>query len=165
MPAPVIVNVGGLITVSVGMGSAAVKTLGYTQNGITYVEEGFYTDVPGDENGGDEGPPIEVQYMGEIHRIRAELTKYDSAVASEIGAKVAGATHGVPATAGTLYFASASYMRVQAVGANGHVRNYPYTIPRMPIELNAGTRYSRLVIEFEAHKIPDQTILFTEVAS
>ncbi len=164
MPAPVIVNVAGLVTVSVGMGAAAAQTLGFTQNGITYTEEGFYTDVPGDENGGDEGPPVDVQFMGEIHRIRAELTKYDPSVAAKIAGKVAGAVNGVPAAAGTLFFAGVLYMRVVVVGANGHVRNYPFAIPRMPIELNVGTRFSRLVIEFEAHKVPDQDVLYTESA-
>ena len=163
-----IVQVAGKVTVKVGMGDSAAVELGFTRNGVQYTEEGFYGDVPGDEYGGDEGPPIDVQYFGEVHRIRCELTKYDATVAKQVTAKVAGAAAGTPADPGTLYFAQAKYMRVGCSGTNpagvNHIRNYPYCIPRMPVELNAGTKFSTLVIEFEAHKKPGQSTMYTETA-
>ncbi len=168
MAAPVIVNVGGLIFIKVDYGEG-LKTLGHTRNGVQYTEESFWGDVPGDENGGDEGPPVEVQYFGEIHRIRCELTKFDPAVAAKVAGKVAGSTDGTPAASGTLIFASTKYMRVLSTGTapagDVHARNYPFGIPRMPIELNAGTKFSTLVVEFEAHKIPDQNIMFNSSTS
>ncbi len=163
-----IVNVGGLIYIKVDYGEG-LKTLGFTRNGVQYTEESFWGDVPGDENGGDEGPPIEVQYFGEVHRIRCELTKYDPDVAAKVGGKVRGFSSGTPADPGTLMFASTKYMRALFTGTppagDAHTRNYPYAIPRMPIELNAGTKFATLVIEFEAHKIPDQTVLYNTSTS
>ena len=50
--------------------SHALETLGYTQNGVQIEEELYTGDVKGDENGGEEGPPIDVQYFGEVHRVR-----------------------------------------------------------------------------------------------
>ena len=156
-------QVAGLIYVKVDYGEG-LKDLGFTRNGVQYTEEGFYGDVPGDENGGDEGPPVEVQFFGEVHRIRCELTKYDSAVAAKVAAKVAGASAGVPGSPGTLMFAGSKTMRLLCTGTPpagaSHTRNYLYAIPRMPIELNAGTKYCTLVVEFEAHKVPGQNVLY-----
>lgn len=162
------VQVGGKITVKVNYGEG-LKDLGYTRNGVQYTEEGFYADVPGDENGGDEGPPVEVQFFGEVHRIRCELTKYDQAVAAKVAAKVAGGNGGTPGAPGTLFFAGEKTMRVVCTGTPpagaSHTRNYSYCIPRMPIELNAGTKFSTLVVEFEAHKPPGQTVLYNTTAT
>jgi len=158
-----IVQVGGLITVKVDYGEG-IKDLGFTRNGVQYTEESFWGDVAGDQHGGDEGPPIEVQYFGEVHRIRCELTKYDADVAAKVAGKVAGETNGTPGASGTLMFAQDKTMRVLlegSIAAEPHIRNYPKAIPRMPVELNAGTKFSTLVIEFEAHKPPGDTILFT----
>ena len=46
------------------------ELLGYTRNGADTTKEAYWLDVPGDENGGDDGPPIDVQYLGEIARVR-----------------------------------------------------------------------------------------------
>jgi hypothetical protein len=61
----------GKATIRVNTGSAGVlETVGYTRNGADLTTEGFWIDVPGDENGGDSGPPIEIQYVGEMARVR-----------------------------------------------------------------------------------------------
>ena len=158
----IVVNVAGLATVSVdATGLGAVVPLGRTRNGVQYTEEGYYGDVPGDEFGGDEGPPVDVQYFGEVHRIRCEFTKYDSVVADAVAAKVRGATHGQPAASGTLYFGGNKFMRVRISTTNGHVRDYNAVIPRSPVELNVGTKFSTTVFEFEAYLIPGNDAMFT----
>lgn len=150
------VNNAGAVTVKIddGQGSG-LQTLGYTRNGADTTKEAHWLDVPGDQNGGDDGPPIDIQYMGETVRVRLELTKWDGTVASIVSARVAGATDGTPATPGTLMFTQTKEMRLVLDG-NGVVANmdinFPRAIPRQAIEVNRGTKYATLVCEFECHK-------------
>lgn len=149
---PATINVDGPAVVQVDTGTShALETLGYTRDGVEVRFEGHFVDVPGDENGGEAGPPIDVQYMGERAIIRLELTKYDAIVAGKIAARVWGETSGVPADAGTLFFGSGKAFRV-LINTTERPYNFPRCIPREPIEVNKGTRFSRLIIVFEAHK-------------
>ena len=65
-----LVHVAGLALIKISFGGSGYLELGYTRNGADITHEGFFLDVPGDENGGDEGPPIEIQFLGEIARVR-----------------------------------------------------------------------------------------------
>jgi len=128
-----------------------LEDLGYTGQGADVQNQGFFLDVPGDENGGDAGPPIDIQYMGEIARIRLELTKWDSAIAAKIQTRLLAGTAGTPGTAGTLMFSGSKTVRVLLSTTSGPM-NFPRCFLRNPWEINKGTKYSRLVLEFEAHK-------------
>jgi hypothetical protein len=151
-------HVAGAALVKVGFGSA-LEELGYTRDGADTRQEAHFRDIPGDENGGDDGPPIEIQYLGETCRVRLELTKFDSVVANKITARLNDATPGAIPTAGSLMFAGNKFQRVCLVCPNEPV-NFPCCICREPIELNKGTKYSTLVIEFVAYKHPTTGILF-----
>ncbi len=133
---------------------AAMAILGYTRNGVEITKEGFFLDVPGDSNGGDDGPPIDVQYHGETARIRCELTKFDNALADEIKGRIAdldtNSTPGTPPGAGVLMFAGAEAIRLLINSASDPI-NFPRVFPRFPIEQNRGTKFSTLIVEFEAH--------------
>ncbi|MCC7424821.1 MAG: hypothetical protein IT428_31505 [Planctomycetaceae bacterium] len=147
------VNVAGAVQVKVGTGSAsALESLGWSVNGIDISEDVFTGDVPGDQNGGDQGPPIEVQIFGEIHRIAIDLSKYDPAIAAKIQAKYKGGTAGTTATPGSLFFAGSTYYRVLLLGSN-FTRNYPYCLVRQPMSINVGTKFSVQRIIFDAHSI------------
>lgn len=148
MPPTVHVAGAALVKVNAGYG---FENLGYTSNGADIRFEGYFQNVPGDENGGDDGPAIEVIYLGETAKVRTELTKWDVAVADRVAARVAGAVAGVPAAPGTLMFANSKTMRVCIASANNPM-NFPRCICREPVEINKGTKYSRLIFEFEAYK-------------
>lgn len=144
------VHVAGPVLTKVGF-PTSLEELGYTRGGVDVRKEGYFLDVPGDENGGEEGPPIEVQFFGATARIRLELTKYDGTVADKVSARVNGATDGTPATPGTLMFAGNKHQRVCLHGTN-RVLNFPRCLCREPVELNAGTKFSTLIFEFTAYK-------------
>lgn len=131
--------------------SGALTSLGYTRNMADVTKEAFWLDVPGDENGGDDGPPIEIIYLGEIARIRLELTKWDDTPANAIRARIDAATAGTPTTPGTMAFSATKAFRVLLNSANDP-RNFPRVIPRSSIEIGRGTKYSSLILELEAHK-------------
>ncbi len=129
---------------------APLEDLGYSINGVEIIETTFMSDVPGDQNGGDDGPPIDVQYFGQIDRVRMELSKFDNAVVDKIRARLSGGTAGVPGTSGTLIAGTSVFYRVLVLPTT-NPRNYVAGIPREPIEVNRGTKFSRLILEFECH--------------
>jgi len=153
------VQVAGLATIKIDG-----EILGYTRNGADVTKEGYWLDVPGDQNGGDDGPPVDIQYLGEVARVRLEMTKWEETVADKIRARVKAQAVGQPADAGTLMFRDAKYLRL-TIDAPNLPRNFPVAIPRMPIEMNRGTKFSTLVCEFECHKNASTGVLFDKTVS
>lgn len=144
--------VGGATLIQVGTGGAgALEDLGYNRNNVDTIKEGFFLDVPGDQNGGDDGPPIEIQYLGEIARVRVEMTKFDNTIADKVRARVQSGTAGTISSVGALMFAGTLFMRLRLTNAN-LIRNFPRAIPRGAIEIGRGSKFSTFVCEFECHK-------------
>jgi len=157
------VNVAGAAQIQVNTGgSFALETLGYTRNGADVTKEAFFLDVPGDANGGDDGPPIDIVYLGEIARIRLELTKWDNAIANKLRPRLYGGTLGQTGTPGTLMVGGSKTHRV-LINTTNDDRNFPVCVLRMPIEINRGTKFSTLVLEFEAHSVSG--LLYNAVTS
>ena len=149
------------------------EELGYTRNGADLTDEAFFVDVPGDENGGDEGPPVDIQYLGGIARLRLELTKFDPAVADKIIARIKGATIGQVSDGtnppGTLLFNGTRTFVVKIVnpgadpphtGGAGTI-TFNRAILRNPAEINKGTKFSTLILEIEGHK-DDSGIIYSQ---
>lgn len=143
-----------------GVALAALDLLGYTRNGAEMTSEGYFLNIPGDQNGGDDGPPIDVQYLGETARIRIELTKWDATIAAGIEARIQGGTGGTPGTPGSLMSANSHRL---LIFTTAQARNFPRAFPRGAIELNKGTRFSILVFEFEAHEDASGVLWNTEI--
>jgi hypothetical protein len=151
--------VDGLVTVKITPYSGAQASLGYTRNGVDITFEGFFLDIMGDENGGDDGPPIDVQYLGEVARIRCELTKWDTAVALDVMQRHITSAAGVPViTPGSgLINQDGGYLGLELTSAN-RTYTFPRCFPRNSIELNKGTKFSTFTCEFEAHRFNSATI-------
>jgi len=128
-----------------------LSNLGYTEDGAQVTPNAYWVDVPGDENGGPEGPPIDVQYLGETVDIRLVMTSWETTVADAIAARLAGATAGTPGTPGTMMFNESKTMRLVLLTTNTPF-NFPRVIFRDPIEINKGTKFSRLVLIGRAYK-------------
>ena len=148
----VTIQVAGLCTVTVDSGEDnALETLGLTRNGADITFEGYFLNVPNDDNGGDDGPASDIQYLGETARIRLELTKFDNLIADKITPRERGATAGTIPTIGNLQFQGSKSHRLVI-----HTTTLPYNFPRVifraPVEINKGTKFSTLIIEAEAYK-------------
>jgi hypothetical protein len=94
------------------------------------------------------------------------LTKWDVTVADRIAARVPGKTAGaVPLTGvgspGTKLFAEDKTIRVLIHSATAPM-NFTRCVCRDPIEINKGTRFSTLVLEFEAHKDANRVLFNAE---
>lgn len=146
------VQVPGPVLIKIDAG-AGLESLGYSVNGIEIEEHPFYGDVPGDQNGGDEGPPIDIQYFGEIHRLHIELSNWDAAVAAKLIAKINTGTAGVAGTPGVLMLAGGWYYRLLLVATNtsNNTRNYLRALVRDRTAFNLGTKFKKLSIDFECH--------------
>lgn len=144
--------VPGVCTVKIDTGTShALETLGISVNGITIEEEIFTADVKGDENGGEEGPPIDVQYFGEIHRITMELNKTDSAVLAKVLPGVYGGTEGQVSAAGILLGAGGYTWRL-LLHSPVLPRNYLKAMLRGQAKgCNRGTKYATQRLVFECH--------------
>jgi hypothetical protein len=146
------IQVAGLVTVKADTGSAhSLETLGYTENGVEIQENMFTYDVHGDENGGDQGPPIDVQNMGQVDIIRMTFTKWDDAVMAKIRPTAYGGTAGTSPTAGALAIQGSGTFRLLIDGVNFD-RNYTTVIFREAKELNVGTKHSKAVVVAHGYK-------------
>lgn len=139
-----------LIRVNPGNGLA---DLGYSANGVTVEEQDFTENVPGDERGGDAGPPIDIVQHGQIHIIQLELTKWDTAIMARVANRLSAASPVAGVITRTkLYLGDNMAMRLILVGP-GYTRNYPLAIPRGPIRMApVGSRPSRQTLSFECHE-------------
>lgn len=148
------VQVFGPALVKTGTGAVdALESLGYTRDGVYITEQVYDEEVPGDQNGGPGGPPIDIEYYGERHIVRCELTKWDSAIAAKVFPKLKGGTAGTPGTPGTLWYGDSKFFRLLIQPTSGP-RNYLGAIPRgAPIEINLGVKYSVLIVTFECYSI------------
>lgn len=156
----------GKATIKVDTGSSnALETLGYTRNGADVSEEGFFIDVPGDENGGDSGDPIDIQYIGEMARVRLELTKFDQTVLGKVMRRMNDAlkTAGTIGTVGRFMFLNGLHFRL-VIDSPTDPKNFYRAIPRAPTNRNMGTRFTMKVIEFDCYK-NENGVLYNAVTS
>ncbi len=145
-------NVAGKVQVWVDTGVGnSLEFLGYTINGVEIEEMTFMSNIPSDEQGGTEGPPADIQHMGDLHYIRLELGQYFDTVLAKIRARLKGATEGASITPGTLIRCGGYTFRVLLFAPN-YVRNYVACIPRGAMRVNVGTQFSRALVEFEAYR-------------
>jgi hypothetical protein len=157
-----VVVVGAQLVRSTISGTAA--DLGYTANGVQVTVEGFTKNVPSDDRGGDDGIPTDIQDLGEIHRIRCEMTKYDAAQALLLEGRLKGSSSGSAKTVGTLVFAGTKYFSlILATSAGVAIRTYTCaSIVRTPQDVNKGSIFSRHAFEFECFPDPITGKLFSE---
>ena len=157
-------QVSGACEIKLDTGTTrALQSLGWTANGANVTRTRLTTDIPGDQNGGDEGVPIDIQDFGGFYRVRLEMTKWDTAVESKV--RVTGNPNGTGGysslslgsvvTPGTLIVANAAYYRLLLLPTDAaRAMNFLAAIPREdPYEINFGTKYSRLILSFTCYPI------------
>lgn len=150
------ISVDGPCNVKVDTGTSnALEQLGYSADGIDVELEPFNLDVPGDQNGGGDGIPIDVQHFNSVARFTMELTKFDEAIYAKIANMVndlgvtAAGTQVV--SAGALYAANSNGFRVLLQPTNRPV-NFLLCIPQK-ISRNKSSKYTRCTIEWLAYPV------------
>jgi hypothetical protein len=156
------IQVPGACHVYTDTNSGSFEALGYSINGVEMSQTPFFLNVPGDQNGGDDGPPIDVQYLGEIHYIRMELSKWDPAVADKCICIAKGTTIGQIATPGVLMAGGSKSYKV-SLRSTLLYRTYQLAFLRNQIETQRGTKFARLLLEWECHA--SAGVLYTQTTS
>lgn len=155
------VHVAGACAVKVDVLGSGLAVLGYTVNGVNIDEREHVENVPGDEHGGDNGPPIDQVLLPPLHLIHLEMSKWDDAVLAQVARRIKATT----STAGVstwpvLMRGSDAYMRLLLLGPN-FVRNYTLARPTGDISINGiGLRSSRARLTFEAHVTTATGVMF-----
>ncbi len=164
------VQVPGLTTVSIkhSLSTDSLVAFGYTINGVEYSEEPFYSEVHGDEHGGDEGPPIDWQFLGQLAFIRMTLTKFEKSIFEACKARIrlisqnAGNQGTIPAASiGMTLLGDAQFLGVDIDCAKDstYSRGWPACLCTGAVEINIGTKAAHAVLEFTAVRNPATTIL------
>jgi len=150
----VAIVVHGACQIQVGTGSAgALESLGWTIDGPDEEYEPFYGEVKGDQNGGQEGPPIDWQYFGELVHLRLEFSRFDGAVFQKLQAIERGGTAGTIGTPGDLMFSGGKYTRVLLNSGVSPI-NFPSCIINRA-QYSRRTKYTQPVLEFTAAGLTD----------
>lgn len=142
--------------------------LGYTRNGCEIEAVPHMIAVPGDEHGGDDGPPIDYQHLPTLYRIRLSLTKFEKSVLETIEATITGGTAGTYATddIGVTYVGGSKIYRVTIQTSNAAwIRNFPLCIPTSPPAYNLGTRFMEATAEFLALRNQSNGLVWDQTAA
>ena len=128
----------------------------------------IFHDVPGDEQGGPQGQPIEKQHLGYRVTGSFSLSKWDPAVVRQIRQYALSAEGRVTAAEmGALMLRDRSIRIVvsptkvnaipvgaQDAGADYFFWNFPCCLVTSPIETGQGTKFSVARFSFEAYRVP-----------
>ena len=170
MSSNLIVNVFGACDLQIAPGPGGnYVDIGYSRDGIKVSDQFLQHRVDGDQNGGPEGNPIDIQYLSRKQTIRCELTKYDTAAIDIARSRLADGTGGDTGDPGTLIFATGKYFKVKLIGTtpnhstggpgsstgNAKTREYLCCTVEEPHEINVGSKYSILELVFTAYPNPD----------
>jgi hypothetical protein len=164
----------GLAQVYVDTGDQGdFEPLGLTRNGVQFSDQRFVMPIPSDENGGDEGPPVDFVWLGMILRMEMEFTTWDDEVRKKLvhGYRLLqGDNLGIIKPAGMLLLAGGRSFkfRIQSKAedrSDGKLLTWTFgrcTLVREPISHNWGRRYSTLRIVAEAWRDPTTGELWKE---
>ena len=155
-----------LVKIDVSAAQDTWQDFGYTRDGVDISEQPFLLDIHGDENGGDAGPPIDSQFLGEIHTITCMMTKWDKTIENTIrNALRANATPGTLPTPGQFLRQDSQRFKVGLAAADPLTetqdRAYATCIVRQPKTLNKGTKHEVLLFVFEAWMPAGGGVIYT----
>jgi hypothetical protein len=152
------VQVFGAAHVILDTGSAnALENLGYTDEGVFVREMPRSEDIPGDQNGGAAGIPIDIQYFGAEHMVNFTLTKFDLAVLKKVLARLnttaAKAAPGTQVAAGTLMSTAPFRLLIKSDLYDASTnplacRNYVVALPLGEIANNYSVKYRRAQMQW-----------------
>lgn len=125
-------------------------SLGYSRDGVQIRIEPKWADIFSDDFGGQGGAPADVQLLGAIAIVTAELVKYDKAEVHKLSAFEKAGTAGVLPQLGTL-MRQESEMAVLLLDGKNENWTFDQAFMRQAQEVNKGTKFSTFVVGWECH--------------
>jgi len=153
-PPAICAVVAGPLQVWLDTGTAnALQFLGWNSNGASIEEIPYNAPIHSDENGGEQGPPVDYQYFGMQHRLTFELTKFQPAVLALLAARYNPNTSSSSVGVGMLLGCSNANFRCLLWGPN-FVRNYLAAIPLEPIDWSpVGAQATRIRVSLTCNAV------------
>ena len=130
---------------------AGLESLGYTEDGAEWNRDVAELRVSGDQFGGTDGDPIDVQHLGGLIYVRLRLTKYDTAVLDKIEPIIPGTTLGAAATPGTLEFTESNKTFRLLLSPTSRPKNFPRARLKS-FSWVKGVKHSKPELLFECHQ-------------
>lgn len=149
---------------------ATLYWFGEQMDDTAIVTREFFNDVPGDSNGGPQGPPIERQALGRIVQISINLSTWNQTVRYWVERQnmysVNGAVNDWEVGTPLLQYHRFRLLIVPArnnkmtladpidKGSDWFTFNFPTVLMSSPIECGQGSKFSSLSFTLEAHRGP-----------
>lgn len=136
--------------------TSTLLELGISTDGVRYQNHPFYTEVHGDRNGGQQGPPIEKQYLGEIVIVSFTLSTFTAATIDVVRKRGILASNGYNTQdqiGGFMLTNRAMRLCIMPESATD-VRNFWCAVPVQAIEVTEGSKFSEWAMTFECHRPP-----------
>ena len=159
------INVTGVVHVQLaipftGMSHAGAlsngcMSLGTATDSIQITERGYYHDVPGDLNGGQQGPPIDIQKLGEVHTVNIRMSSWNQ-TSVQLLEQWYHSHRGIVEQdeVGQLMFNSRVSARLLLETSDLlDTRNYWNAIMREPKSFSIGSKYTEQSLTFECHRV------------
>lgn len=146
----------GLIHVKIAYPfNGTLVSLGTAHDQIQVTERKFWHEAKSDAGGGQNGPPQELQYLGEIHVVRMRLAGWTGSSVALLR-KLTNTTLGTidQAQVGAFMLTSSSVRLLLDTPSAGDAMNYWCAMPEQPMEIGVGTKYSEWDIQFTCHRPP-----------
>ena len=160
--------VAGPIEIWVDTGaSRAAEFLGWSANGVQIEEIGFHSPVVSDENGGDQGVPVDYQFFGRQHRVTCELSKLQKLVLGKVEQRYNAANIGAgEASVGMLLGCLDVTYRLLLKSTTGNfIRNYLAAVALDPIERSpVGSQYTRARVSFTCNPVAGVLFNTTDIS-
>lgn len=130
--------------------------LGTATDTISVSQRPYLKDIHSDRNGGQEGPPSEIQYLGEIINISLALQSWNTAAIAILRRYAVNATRGtiLQAEVGAMMLKSRSIRLLINTADTVDIRNFWCCLVRDPQELGIGTKWSEMRLNFTAYRPP-----------
>lgn len=137
-----------------------LQQLGHATDIIDIANRPFYLDVPGDRNGGPQGPPINIQFLGRIVVVSFALSSYDVDVCDVVEKLAVENTSGLieQSMIGQFVMESRAMRLLLHTLDPDDTRNFWCAIPREPIRMGFGTKYNEKMFVFECHRPPCSSV-------
>jgi len=139
--------------------------LGTSTDTTEFQNQPFMNDIHSDRHGGEQGPPVETQYLGHTVKFVIELTTWNDSVLDLLRGRALDPRTGTALTAPT-YGIDSQYKIGQNMFQNNpirvcanteraeDVRNFWCCINTEPIACGIGTKWAAWRIPFTAYRVP-----------
>lgn len=147
----------GLIHIKVASPTTGtLLNLGEAYDMVDTEDRAFFHDVHSDRNGGPQGSPVEVQYLGAMIVINFTLSMFNQTTVELLHQRGVNVTPGTIAQneIGQFMLQDKSVRLLLDTNNPLDVRNYPCCLVRDPIRVGSGTKFSQYVFSFTAYRGP-----------